>query len=195
MSEFNKDLISLQGEIANPGFDKVNPMYKSKYTSLATVLDHARKICTKHNFAVVQTVQSDVAPHGAAYVQVTTLLQHVGGTSFNAGTITLYPSKGDVHGIVGASTYARRLGILSALSIAGDEDDDGNSAVAHPPKPKAEPTVVDGTGAWDKLSGSKTYDEFKAAWKSLTTPERAWLNANKTSELADLGASLKPKAA
>ena len=123
-------------ELKNPPMDAVNPHFKSRYSSLATVLDTIRPVLGKHGLAVMQPVQAT-----ADSVKVETLI--IGdGEPYNAGSMQI-DGKLTPQQMGSAITYLRRYSLLSALGIAGDEDDDANSAEKAPvkkPEAKKEPS-------------------------------------------------------
>jgi hypothetical protein len=125
-------LAKAQAELKNPPKNKTNPHFKSKYVDLSDGLDEIRKTLGKHQVAFIQgpmVVDGMVLLH--------TRLAHSSGEWIES----IYPVSGlDKHQAMGsAMTYARRYTIFSMVGVAGDDDDDGNSAsetVSQKPEPK-----------------------------------------------------------
>lgn len=125
-------LAKAQAEMKNPPKNKENPHFKSKYVDLSDGLDEIRKTLGKHQVAFVQgpmMVDGMIILH--------TRLMHSSGEWIES----IYPVSGlDKHQSMGsAMTYARRYAIFSMVGVAGEDDDDGNTAsetVAKKPAPK-----------------------------------------------------------
>ena len=98
--------------------DGVNPHFKSKYATLASVMDAARG-ATPFGLSVSQLVDGDL---------VVTMLCHSSGEHLEACT-RIIASKDNVHGYGSGITYAKRYALSAILGIVADEDDDGNAAV------------------------------------------------------------------
>lgn len=118
-----------------------NPFFKSKYSDLASLIDATRGGLAENGLAVMQFAQSNEKT-----VTVSTMLSH-SSDEFVAHDLVMPVSKMDAHGIGSAITYGRRYSYQSILSIAGEDDDDGNAAVGlekkELPKPPkiARPTI------------------------------------------------------
>lgn len=95
-----------------------NPFFKSKYASLANIID---------------AVQKPLADAGLTYSQfpdeesLTTILMHTSG-EWMASSYKLAPVKNDPQGWGSAITYARRYALSGILGLNVDDDDDGNAA-------------------------------------------------------------------
>lgn len=124
MSKFYDDYKALLLESQVLKKDTENPFYKSKYVQLKDVLDHAKNICTKHNFIFIQyPVLKDCLRC------LKTELIHESGEKIEAFSPL---SNIDDPQKVGASiTYMRRYSLTSLLGIE-EEDDDGNSLAKAP---------------------------------------------------------------
>jgi len=116
-------LSKAQGEMGSAKKDAMNPHFRSKYADLASVWEAARAPLSKHGLSVVQT--NEDSERG---VCVETTLMHSSG-EWISGRLTLPVSKGDAQGFGSAMTYARRYGLAAILSIAADDDDDGEASV------------------------------------------------------------------
>lgn len=113
-----KALAAFQGARPTAKMDGVNPHFKSKYATLASVTDAARG-AAEHGLSVVQLVCADV---------VTTMLCHSSGQFVSTET-RIVAGKDSAHGYGSGITYARRYALSAILGIVADEDDDGNAAV------------------------------------------------------------------
>jgi hypothetical protein len=120
---FLEAYIKLQAEIQNPEKNRQNPFFKSGYTDLAELEKIYRPILSKHNLAVIQTVES---VDNEDFVD--TFLFHMDGFSTRS-RVRVKQKKDDMQGFGSGITYARRYGFLTALGISSaDDDDDGNEA-------------------------------------------------------------------
>ena len=139
IKELATALVKAQQEIAPVKKDKVNPFFKSSYVGLESVMPEALRVLNKHGLALTQTVGT--AEDGSTNLSTTIL--HTSG-EWLTDSQPLLLVKPDPQGQGSAITYARRYGVMSALGIVGEEDDDGNKAsprVAQtdrpaPPKPR-----------------------------------------------------------
>ena len=147
-------LVAVQAEMTPLKKDK-NNYFNQSYVGLDTVMPEALAILSKNGIAITQTVGT--AGDGLGTTLTTTLL-HVSG-QWLTDTQPLLLVKQDAQGQGSAITYARRYGVMSALGIVAEEDDDGNKASKRPatrrkatarptpPKTTAAPPMVDSTGA------------------------------------------------
>jgi hypothetical protein len=127
-------LVAIQAEAPAIPLDSTNPHFKSKFASLAGVMDRVRPVATKNGVAVVQLPTTQ---EGAP--ALTTRLIHSSGEEIES-TMLLLPSKPDPQGQGSALTYARRYMVLAMLGLVGDEDDDANAASGPAQaKPQAKP--------------------------------------------------------
>lgn len=129
-------LAKAQVEIENATKDRANEHFKSKYATLAAVLDASRPMLAKHGIALLQA-----AGNGAdGEVVVETRLIHSSG-EWLASVLSVRPMKADAQGIGSAITYLRRYALSALVGITQD-DDDGNAASAVG-KPQAQAPAVD----------------------------------------------------
>lgn len=96
-----------------------NPFFKSKYASLATILDVITEPLTDCGLIIIQF------PTGL--YQLTTRLQHVSG-EYMESTYEMQPVKHSPQDAGSVITYQRRYAIGAILNLNIDEDDDGNKA-------------------------------------------------------------------
>lgn len=125
INELAAALAKAQAELRNPVFDSQNPHFKSKFASLAQVRDTITPTLAKHGLSVTQLATND--EQGRPSVE--TVLLHSSG-QWIASTLAVPVGKADAHGAGSAITYARRYSLMAIVNVVGDQDDDGNSAVA-----------------------------------------------------------------
>lgn len=121
-------LVAAQGELRPITKDAKNPHFNSKFASLDGIIEQVRPILASHGLAVVQgttTPESDANAKATAFTVETTILHESGEWVRTAVMIPL--QKADPQGAGSALTYGRRYGLSAALSLATDEDDDGNN--------------------------------------------------------------------
>jgi hypothetical protein len=126
------DLVKLQADATNPKATAENPHFKSKFTPLDDLVDLARQLCAKHNFAFLQEASSQ---NGGA--DITTRLLHTSGEWVEFDPLHLLPDKATPQGMGSAITYGRRYTLGGLLGVATETDDDGNAAekeAAAPPQ-------------------------------------------------------------
>jgi len=96
-----------------------NPFFKSKYASLATILDVITEPLTDCGLIIIQF------PTGL--YQLTTRLQHTSG-EYMQSTYEMQPVRHSPQDAGSVITYQRRYAIGAILNLNIDEDDDGNKA-------------------------------------------------------------------
>ena len=135
-------LIAAQTKMKHAKMDRVNPHFKNRYATLASVLDACKAILNAEGIFVGQTLTSDPA---AGTVGVRTILRGY-GESLDCGELVLKAVQNNPQQIGSALTYARRYALAAAVGIASDEDDDGEAASAPPktapPAPSARPAAA-----------------------------------------------------
>jgi hypothetical protein len=116
-------LVAMQGETEHANYDKTNPHFRSKYASLAEVIDVIKGPLAKHGLSVLALpgYYSDIG-----YV-LTTRLIHASGEWIETD-MRLNPTKDDPQGLGSAITYMRRYTLPGIGLYASEEDDDGNAA-------------------------------------------------------------------
>lgn len=118
--------IKAQREMGKLAKDAENPYFKSKYASLAAVLDTVKPIFLENGIAIIQG--SGVNGTG---INIITRLVHESGQWIE----TDFPiplSRQDAQAAGSASSYGRRYSLKGLASLA-EEDDDGGSASEPPP--------------------------------------------------------------
>jgi hypothetical protein len=134
-------LVAAQTDIKAVAKDSSNPDFRSKYASLDAIIEQVRPALARHGLAVLQgatTPDRDEAGHVAAF-SVETMLVHTSGEFITNAVVVPVVGRmlkgggmGDVtpQSAGSALSYGRRYGIAALLSIATEEDDDGNRASA-----------------------------------------------------------------
>lgn len=118
----NAALVAALSELTNLAKDKVNPHFKSRFTSLDAILDATRPVLAKHGLALSQ---EPVFENGMA--GVVTRIIHTSGESRESKLILPLRDQ-SAQGVGSAISYARRYSAAAVLGIASDEDDDGQQA-------------------------------------------------------------------
>ena len=122
MENIAKAIVQFQSELKPVDKNSSNPFFKSKYADLPEVMQTIQPILAKNKLAVVQ-MMSELNGEPA----LTTIVLHESGEKIEA-TSPLFLAKNDPQSHGSSVTYARRYGVMSALGIVADEDDDGNKA-------------------------------------------------------------------
>ena len=120
-----KALAAAQAEMSNPGFDSKNPHFQSRFASLASVRNAVVPVLARHGISLSQDLQTVEAG-----VACFTILTHESGQRMSFGPLVMPVSKQDAQGVGSACTYARRYQMMAVCGVVGDDDDDGNQAVA-----------------------------------------------------------------
>ena len=117
-------LAAAQGEIRAADLDRVNPAFKSRYATLASIMDAVRGPLARHGLAITHTLGSQ--PGG---VVVGTAILY---GAERLGTEILMPLPGNAtpQAVGSAITYGRRYGVSALLAVVADDDDDGEAASA-----------------------------------------------------------------
>jgi hypothetical protein len=131
----NASLVKALSELTNLAKDKVNPHFKSRFTSLDAILDATRPVLAKHGLALSQ---EPVFEDGMAGV-VTRIIHTSGETRESKLILPLRDQS--AQGVGSAISYARRYSAAAVLGIASDEDDDGQQA-STPSKAVTKPVIA-----------------------------------------------------
>ena len=143
-------------------FDCINPHFRSRYASLASVAEVA-KVAAAAGISYFQDIEHN--EHG---IRCATTLMHKTGQSRVSYSPWFKPSKPDAHGIASCVTYARRIGLSTALCIVADSDDDGNAAVDKSvPASEEVPAPL-----YAKAKKAAADGQYKQFWEKLTAEQR-----------------------
>lgn len=122
MKELYTALVNLQADLKPVAKSASNPFFKSKYAPLPEVMETIQPLLAKHKLAVMQLMDNLNGEPA-----LTTIIAHESGEEIRS-TSPLLLTKNDPQAHGSAVTYARRYGLMSALGLVADEDDDGNKA-------------------------------------------------------------------
>lgn len=125
IKELATALCKFQGAVETVRKEATNPFFKSKYASLANILDVIRKPLFENGLSFVQLPAGEHS--------LTTMLMHVSGEWIEE-TYSMTPTKNDPQGLGSVITYQRRYALGAVLGLNIDEDDDGNSGSKAPEK-------------------------------------------------------------
>lgn len=155
IKEIATALCNFQGAVEKIKKGATNPFFKSKYATLADILDVIRQPLADNGLSFVQF------PKGAYGLE--TMLMHTSG-EWLSESYEMRPTKDDPQGAGSVITYQRRYALGAVLGLNIDEDDDANKASE--PVKKTEPRKEALTQAhpnWDKvvtyLKGTGTMTE------------------------------------
>lgn len=160
-------LAKAQAEIESAAKDRVNPHFKSKYATLASVWEACRSALSKNGVSVIQSPMAD-----GNIVTVTTLLAHASGewarSALSAAAVNATPQ-----GIGSAVTYLRRYSLAAMVGVApdDDEDDDGNQQGygREPERPRASAPPRPAPPAANDVPEAEV-EKLRAAIKEAATP-------------------------
>lgn len=110
-------------ELKNP--ERSAQAHHSKYAKLETVTALVNPILARFDLTFTQTVRAT-----SETIRVRTTLIHSSGQIMwtDSAPMPLGPKR-DNFTVAGATTYARRYGLITLLGIEQDEDDDGQTAM------------------------------------------------------------------
>ena len=137
-------LCKFQANIGKVKKEATNPFFKSKYASLANILD---------------VIQKPLADAGLSFCQLpdeeclTTILMHDSGEWIEATYCMPVAKLNDPQAMGSAITYARRYALGSILGLNIDEDDDGEKAMQRnqpQEKPQEKPFINPAMTQWEK---------------------------------------------
>ena len=121
INELASALAKAQSQIKNAPFDKVNPHFKNKYSSLASIRDAVTPALSANGIAIIQCVNSDT-------MMLETVLAHSSGQFISDNVRIVVAGSATPQAFGSALTYARRYGLASIVGISSDDDDDAEIA-------------------------------------------------------------------
>jgi len=143
INEIAGALCKAQAVMKHAEKDATNPAFKSKYATLASVIDAVKGPLTSNGIAFPQfTLDVDSG------VAVETMLIHTSG-QWLASVCTIPVAKVSAHGVGAAISYAKRYGLAAICGISAETDDDGNTAARSPRSNSVAATVVEESGLKD----------------------------------------------
>jgi hypothetical protein len=114
-------LVKFQASVSKVAKESNNPFFKSKYASLANILDTIQKPLSECGLAISQF------PDGNA---LTTIIVHAeSGEWMESSYVMPVAKQNDPQAMGSAMTYARRYALGSILNLNIDDDDDGEKAM------------------------------------------------------------------
>ena len=148
IKELANALCKFQAEVEKIKKGATNPFFKSKYATLADILDVIRQPLANNGLSFVQF------PKGVHGLE--TMLMHTSG-EYLSESYEMKPTKDDPQGAGSVITYQRRYALGAVLGLNIDVDDDANLASSpvqekpkeilspnHPNWPKVIKYVADG---------------------------------------------------
>jgi hypothetical protein len=122
-------LVKAQGELRAITKDGTNPHFKSKFATLDAIIAEVRPSLAANGLAVIQGATTPHTTESGIVTAFTveTMLVHESG-EWVLSAVVMPIIKADPQGAGAAITYGRRYGISALLSLATEEDDDGNAA-------------------------------------------------------------------
>ncbi len=154
ITELAKSLVEFHKEVGKIIKTDNNPFFKSKYASLATILDVISEPLTKQGLVIIQFPTEQY--------KLTTRLQHVSG-EFMEDTYEMQPTKHSPQDAGSVITYQRRYAIGAILNLNIDEDDDGNKG--------SEPVKLD-KNVIDEIAKTGTQEELKQVFEKYKNLHR-----------------------
>ena len=121
-SELFSALIKAQSEMGSAVKDAKNPHFRSRYASLAAVIDAVIPALNANGVGVLQLPSIE-----GSEVQLTTILMHSSGQRLSSTVGAPLGKKQDAQAVGSAITYLRRYSLQSIMGLPV-EDDDGNAA-------------------------------------------------------------------
>jgi hypothetical protein len=115
-------LIKAQSEMGSAVKDSKNPHFRSRYASLAAVIDAVIPVLNANGLGVLQLPSIE-----GSEVRLTTILMHSSGQRLSSTVGAPLGKKQDAQAVGSAITYLRRYSLQSIMGLPV-EDDDGNAA-------------------------------------------------------------------
>ena len=114
-------LVKFQASVSKVAKESNNPFFKSKYASLANILDTIQKPLSECGLAISQFPDANA---------LTTIILHAdSGEWMESSYVMPVAKQNDPQAMGSAITYARRQSIGSILNLNIDDDDDGEKAM------------------------------------------------------------------
>lgn len=157
-------LVIAQGEAQHANFDSKNPHFKSKYASLAEVIDTLKPVLAKNDLGIYQMPEYR---EGLGHVLVTRLFHKSG--QFIESEMQLNPVKSDPQGVGSSITYGKRYSLTGVLCIASEEDDDGNAASHAPNVTPVQARAVTKEQVLKHLNSLNAEDDIRKFFPSAIT--------------------------
>ena len=134
VTELGKALLAVQKQMQPASRDATNPFTKSRYATLNSVMESCRSALLNNGVWLCQYPVPVDTPNSLGLM---TKLTHVESGQWQASLTVVPLPKADPQGMGSAITYSRRYALTAMLGMV-TEDDDGESAKAHKPKPHSQ---------------------------------------------------------
>src|SRR5271165_1123516 len=121
INELVAALAKAQAKMSGATKDKINPHFKSKYSSLAAIWEACRDALTEHGLAVSQPTRME---NGGIVLR--TVLAHSSG-QWIASETPVIMTKQDPQGFGSAMTYTRRYALAALVGVASDDESDDDA--------------------------------------------------------------------
>ena len=121
-------LVTFQATVSKVAKESSNPFFKSKYASLANILNTIQKPLSECGLAISQFPDENA---------LTTIIVHAeSGEWMESSYVMPVAKQNDPQAMGSAMTYARRYALGSILNLNIDDDDDGEKAMGRQSAPK-----------------------------------------------------------
>ncbi len=166
-----------------------------KYASLDTIMIAVRPLLAECGLFVQQPIAGD---------KVVTIIRHTSG-QFRAASMTFAPMSGNgtnaLQNAGGGFTYIKRYAISAILSLATEEDDDGQSGTIKPEakatKPPIKPPVVekvtDEKVAIKVLESALSIEDLGSRWFTIAPATQALETVKTAKEVMKVRLSTPPR--
>jgi hypothetical protein len=148
IKEISKAMIEFHSKVTKIAKTDNNPFFKSKYASLASILDVIAKPLNESKLVILQFPTEQY--------KLTTRLLHESGEWFE-DTYEMQPTKHTPQDAGSVITYQRRYAIGAILNLNIDEDDDGNKSSKEPSELKS---------ALEKITKCDNLEDLATLWNS-----------------------------
>lgn len=146
IKEISKAMIEFHSKVGKIKKSENNPFFKSKYASLANILDVISEPLNESKLVILQFPTEQY--------KLTTRLLHESGEWFE-DTYEMQPTKHSPQDAGSVITYQRRYAIGAILNLNIDEDDDANKASKEPTELKS---------ALEKVTKCYTLEALETIW-------------------------------
>lgn len=131
-------LVQFQSSVSKVSKEANNPFFKSKYASLANILDTIQTPLGECGLAICQ--------HPDGETLTTIIIHSISGEWMESSYTMPVAKQNDPQAMGSAITYARRYALGSILNLNIDDDDDGEKAMGRAKKQELHPKHA----SWDK---------------------------------------------
>lgn len=130
-------LVKASGTLKPVVKDATNPHFRNRYATLDAITESVRPTLAAHGLAVVQGSTMPETNEGVIMgFSLETMLVHSSG-EWLSNAVYIPIEKPSAQGAGSAISYGRRYGLAALLGLTTDEDDDGETATNHAPRPQA----------------------------------------------------------